>query len=276
MNNPSKSLKFVKTCLGVVGRKVRKYSTKFSRKDYTQWQLLTLLCFMKRYRLKYREFWEIMHTATKLLETLGLDRVPHWTTLNKFFLRLQNRTLAILLELSARSSAIEASIDASGYDRHYASKHYVKRCKMTFGDLKATKIIDVHRLAVHGIHCTTTRMHDSRIILPLYRKVNAKIRVLYADAGYDAKFIRDSLRSKRTRPVIKHRIFWNVDKAHNKRMKDYGKRSASECVNSMIKRRYGDFVSSKTWNNQFKEMTLKCLVHNIDRMLIVLGGFLQS
>lgn len=276
MNNPSKGLKFVQTCLGVVKRRVRKHSSKYSRKDYTQWQLLTLLCFMKRYRLKYREFWEILHTATKLLETLGLDKIPHWTTLNKFFLRLTNKILTILLELSANSNVIEASIDASGYDRHYASKHYVRRCKMTFGDLKVTKIIDVHRLSVHRIHCTTARMHDSRIILPLYRKVNAKIRVLYGDGGYDAKFIRNSLRFDRTRPVIKHRIFWNIDKAHNARMKDYGKRSMSECVNSMIKRRYGDFVSCRSWNNQFKEMTLKCLVHNIDRLLVVLRGFLQS
>ena len=273
MNNSSKLIKFAETCSGVVRKKVRRYSCKFSRKDYTQWQLLTLLCVMKRYRLKYRELWEILHIMPNFL---GLCKVPHWTTLNKFFLRLKNNMLTILVELAACGSVIEASIDASGYDRHYASKHYVRRCKMTFGDLKVTKIIDVNRLAVHRIHCTTTRMHDSRIILPLTRKTAAKLLSLYGDAGYDAKFIRDSLRSQRTRPVIKHRIFWNIDKAHNARMKGYGKRSMSETVNSMMKRRYGDYVSSKAWNNQFKEMTLKCLVHNIDRMLIALRGFLRS
>lgn len=73
---------------------------------------------------------------------------------------------------------------------------------------------------------------------------------LYAYTGYDSKFVRDSLRSQRTRPVIKHRIFWNIDKAHNARMKGYGKRSMSKTVNSVIKRKYGDYVSSKAWNNQ--------------------------
>jgi len=273
MNNPSKLIKFAETCSGVVRKKINEYSSKFSRKDYTQWQLLTLLCVMKRYRLKYRELWEILHLMP---EFLGLDKVPHWTTLNKFFLRLKNCMLAIFLEFSATGKRIEASIDASGYDRHYASKHYVRRCKMTFGDLKVTKIIDVHRLSVHRIHCTTTRRHDSQILLPLVNKTAAKLLSLHADAGYDSKPIRDSLRRQGIRPVIKHRIFWNIDKAHNARMKDYGKRSMSETVNSMIKRKYGDHVSSKTWNNQFKEMSLKCLVHNIDLMIAFLRGFLRS
>jgi len=119
-------------------------------------------------------------------------------------------------------------------------------------------------------------MHDSQIILPLVNSTAAKLLSLYGDAGYDSKLVRNSLNRQGIRPVIKHRIFWNIDKAHNARLKNYGKRSMSECVNSMIKRRYGDFVSSKMWNNQFKEMALNCLVHNIDRMLIVLRGFLQS
>jgi len=273
MNNPSKLIKFAETCSGVVRKKIRKYSSKFSRKDFTQWQLLTLLCVMKRYRLKYREIIEILHLMP---EFLGLDKVPHWTTLNKFFLRLQNALLTILVAMSAQADRIEASIDASGYDRHYASKHYVRRCKMTFGDLKVTKIIDVHRLSVHRIHCTTTRRHDSQILLPLVTKTAASLLSLHGDAGYDSKPIRDSLRRQGIRPVIKHRVFWNIDKAHNARLKDYGKRSMSETVNSMMKRKYGDYVSSKAWNNQFKEMNLKCLVHNIDLMLVFLRGFLRS
>jgi IS5 family transposase len=276
VNNPSKPLKFAHACLGVVKKKVRKHSSKYSRKDFTQWQLLTLLCTMKRYRLKYREFVEILQVSSELTQFLELKKIPHWTTLNKFFLRMQNALLSLLVELSACNDVIEASIDASGYDRHYASKHYVRRCKMTFGDLKVTKIIDVERLSVHRIHCTTTRRHDSQIVLSLVDKTAAKLLSLYADAGYDAKFIRDSLRSHGTRPVIKHRVFWNIDKAHNARLKNYGKRSMSETVNSMIKRKYGDFVSCRTWNNQFKEMNLKCLVHNIDLMLILLRGFLRS
>ena len=276
MNNPGKLIKFAERCSGVVKKKIRKYSSKYSRKTYTQWQLLTLLCIMKRYRLKYREFVEILQLMPELAEFLGLKKIPHWTTLNKFFLRMRNAMLALLVELTACAERIEASIDASGYDRHYASKHYVKRCKMTFSDLKVTKIVDVQRLSVLRIHCTTTRKHDSQIILPLVDRTQAKLVSLHGDAGYDSKFVRDSLRSQGIRPVIKHRVFWNIDRAHNARLKHYGKRSMSETVNSMMKRKYGDFVSCKTWNNQFKEMTLKCLVHNIDRMLICLRGFLRS
>jgi len=52
MNNPSKLIKFADMCSGAVRKRIPEYSSKFSRKDYTQWQLLTLLCVMKRYRLR--------------------------------------------------------------------------------------------------------------------------------------------------------------------------------------------------------------------------------
>lgn len=47
----------------------------------------------------------------------------------------------------------------------------------------------------------------------------------------------------------------------------YGQRSQSETVNSTIKRKYGAFVRSRRWWKQFRELTVACLIHNIDRSL---------
>lgn len=64
MNNLSKLLKFAEACLGVVRKTIPEYSSKFSRKDYTQHQLMTLVCLMRKYKPKYRDFVEILEIAT--------------------------------------------------------------------------------------------------------------------------------------------------------------------------------------------------------------------
>jgi len=47
----------------------------------------------------------------------------------------------------------------------------------------------------------------------------------------------------------------------------YGQRSQSETVNSTLKQKYGAFVRSRYWWKQFRELTIACLIHNIDRSL---------
>ncbi|TKX52627.1 IS5/IS1182 family transposase, partial [Halorubrum sp. SP3] len=41
----------------------------------------------------------------------------------------------------------------------------------------------------------------------------------------------------------------------------------SETVNSTLKRKYGAFVRSRRWWKQFRELTIACLIHNVDRSL---------
>jgi len=41
----------------------------------------------------------------------------------------------------------------------------------------------------------------------------------------------------------------------------------TEMVNSTLKRKYGAFVRSQRWWKQFRELTIACLVHNLDRSL---------
>lgn len=276
--NPSKLLKFAEACLGVVSKKMPKYSSKYSRKDYTQHQLMTLVCLMRKYKPKYGDFIEILEVMDSLIEFLGLEKIPNFTTLNKFFLRMKNAVLSILLYMSSGKSSGETSIDSTGFDRRHASRHYTKRAKMRIKSIKTTKHIDTETQKILNLHTTTTKKHDSQIMLPLVKKTRQrhKVKTVNGDAGYDDKKIRDELRKLGIRPLIRHREFKPMDKAHNARMnkKDYNKRLLNESVNSSVKRKYGDHVSSKKWNNQFKELTLMGFVYNIDKDLMKIYGFL--
>jgi hypothetical protein len=41
----------------------------------------------------------------------------------------------------------------------------------------------------------------------------------------------------------------------------------SETVNAAIKQKFGAFVRSRLWWKQFRELVIKCIVHNLERGL---------
>lgn len=272
----SKLKRFIRAVLEIAGKHMPLFSSKFSRKDYTVPQHITMLSFKVKTRQKYRETCDLLQEMPEICNILGIEKVPHFTTLDRAFLRLKNALFMILLIVSA-GEARDCSVDATGYDRRYASKHYVKRAKMTLHSLKVTLLVNVENLRVVDVHATTTRKHDSQIILPIVE--DHDIDSLRGDMGYDDKKVRDALRKLGIRPLIPHREFNPLDKAHNARLdkKEYNKRAMSETVNSMTKRKYADYVSSKNWRSQFKEIRLMCFVHNIDRSLaIIVEGFYKA
>ena len=262
----SKLIKFIVGLRREAGR-LPEYSSRFSRKDFTLRQHVVLLCLKAKLRQRYREFCEILALMPEVCSLLGLAKIPHWTTLDKAFLRLRNHVLAAMLQ--AEPSGF-ASIDATCFDRRHASKQYLNRCKMRIKSLKATLLIDTANQNILGVHCTTTRKHDSKIVLPLTEKY--RLKILCADMGYDDCKVRRTLRSRGTRPMIPHRIFMPKHAHWNSLMHEklYHRRSLSETVNSAIKRKYSDTLYSKSWRSQFKEVTLLAIVYNVDRNITVL------
>ena len=160
-------------------------------------------------------------------------------------------------------------IDASGFDRSHASKHYTKRTKLTIQQLKLTLLVDTRVNAILDVHVTTTRKHDSKIAPSLIKRNTGGVAVLLGDKGYDDQKIRTLARETGVRPLIKHREFSSLHRAWNARLDAdlYGQRSQNETVNSRLKRKYGAFVRSRYWWKQFRELVVGCLTHNIDKAL---------
>jgi len=262
----SKFIRFVEACVRQA-ESLPRYSSKFSRKDYTLRQHVVLLCIKVKTKQRYREFCEILDLMPEIKQMLGLNKTPHWTTLDKVFLRLRNSVLAALLQVESSGFA---SIDATGFDRRHASLQYQIRAKIHVKSLKATLLVDTVKQEVIDLHCTTTRKHDSKIVLPLTQK--HRLRVLCADMGYDDSKVRKTLRSRGIRTLILHREFMKKHKYWNSVIDKelYHKRSLCETVNSVIKRKYTDTLYSKDWRDQFKEMILLAIVYNVDRRIRVL------
>jgi hypothetical protein len=71
-------------------RAIPAYSSKFSRHDYTQHQLHALLALRRALRTDYRGLEALLRDWPELRETLGLERVPDHSTLQRAARRLES------------------------------------------------------------------------------------------------------------------------------------------------------------------------------------------
>jgi len=73
---------------------------------------------------------EQLELMPELKQVIGLGRLPHFTTINKFFLRINTSVIYLVLVqtvyLFPNKPTISA-IDATGYSSNYASRYYIQR-----------------------------------------------------------------------------------------------------------------------------------------------------
>ena len=109
-------------------QRVPLYSSKFSRRDFTQWQHIALLVLWQRMRKSYREYVnDLLPVADTLVEELGLSKLPHFTTLQKFMLRVSSTLLERVMGgfvLLTRVRRQVFGIDSSGFSMRHASYYY--------------------------------------------------------------------------------------------------------------------------------------------------------
>ena len=134
LREESRYIRMVRAVYKVCQRQaVPRYSSKYSRKDFTLWQHIALVMLMQRIRKSYREYVDDYLTTTeRLLDVLGLSKIPHFTTIEKFLLRVPGTLLESVIGgflglTRARWQVF--SPDSSGFSPHHASHYYALRTK---------------------------------------------------------------------------------------------------------------------------------------------------
>lgn len=238
---------------------------------FSKWAQIAMLLIKERRGYSYEEIAEIIQEMERVRELFGLSRseTPCHVSLWNWYQELTMEVWRRLLRYSAEIAGISghAAIDASGFEREQASSHYRYRVGYSFESLKVTILVDIESLAVLDVHCTTKKKYDGHVGLQVGLRNAADLLSLSGDKGYDWSELRTRLRKNDVRPLIKHREFTSLDKAHNARLDEemYGQRAMSESVFSMIKQRSGAQLKATTWYGQFREMAMKCVVHNLTR-----------
>jgi len=221
----------------------------------------------------YRDLVDELIEIPRIRDALNLDSIPVPSTLCKAFDRLEIAVWRALLNVSLADWPLSGvtGIDASGFERAHASTHYTKRTNLTIQQLKTTLLVDTATNAILDVHVTTTRKHDTQIAPQVVKRNEQSIAALTGDKSYDDQKRRRLARDHDIRPLIKHRKFTPLHKAWNARLDSdlYHRRNMNETVNAAIKQKYGAFVRSRLWSKQFRELVIKCVVHNLERNLVI-------
>jgi IS5 family transposase len=240
---------------------------------FADYALVSLHCLRVYLDASYRDTLDWLSEMPQILGEIGLEEgdLPDHSTLVKAFDRFQMKIWRVLLRLSSELHDLSghAALDATFFDRENASKHYCRRTNYRVQTLKATALVDTETQAIRDVHCTTEKRHDTQLGWQVACRNAGDLTSLAADKGYDWMDLREKLREEGVRPLIKHRLFRPIDHAHNARVDGprYRQRSMCETVFSAIKRSHGDAVRARTWYREFRELVVKCIVHNIKRAL---------
>ena len=90
-------LSLARTALEVARAAVPAYASKFSRKDFTWHQHLALLVLKTLLKTDYRGLVNYLRDWSELRGAVGLQKVPHFTTLQKVHARIKRKTFHALI-----------------------------------------------------------------------------------------------------------------------------------------------------------------------------------
>lgn len=278
---------------------IPKYFRYVQKKTFNNIQHIFLLVVKEHTTYGYRKFVESLYDS-KIPEYIGLKKVPHFTTLQKFAQRLGANLLDKLIFLSQtlfKESGTFFGADSTGMELDHASAHYCKRIdrkKPVKGFVNLNALSDLYNKIILVTKIRKKRRHDCSDFMPMWNKVkHLDFDYFVADKGYDSeknhKAVfqagKQSLISMRNMNLPSHRTKGEYRKKA-KREFEYGlytQREITESIFSSLKRKYGSKMKARKFKTQKIELLCKILAYNIERsvrevieMIKALMAFLQS
>jgi ATPase family associated with various cellular activities (AAA)/Transposase domain (DUF772) len=129
-------LAFARTALEVGQAVLPPYRSRFSKHQFTQPQLLAVLCLMRYEDWTFREAEVRLGEHRELRQTLGLSRVPDFTTLYRFLKRLEDLALDRAVGETVRRMRggrrrglrrARVAVDGTGLAQGAVSTYFVRR-----------------------------------------------------------------------------------------------------------------------------------------------------
>ena len=258
-----------------------KYSHEKSPHHFELPQLAACVLMMFYLDISYRDMEEWLLATDKVCQALELPRVPDHTTLQRTYKKLRNLDFEKMKNQILEEEKIEEEViacDSTGFSPGQASLYYQTRSGRTYEYwLKGAYAVGTSSQYILAWQSGFGPSNDVAHLKPLKRScarygthVNRqRTWMMLADAGFDAQ----ELHSLDIIPPIRRggRLIDPERKARADLVAAarldglYGQRWKTETVNSVIKRKFGDTIRSRSTRLQLREPIIKALVYNIHR-----------
>jgi Transposase DDE domain. len=283
----NKYINFIDLSLKMVqSSRLNLYSCKYSKRVYTQHQLLVLVLLKEYISTDYRDFVELIDLMNNIKEKLDLDKIPHYTPLQKFLFRIPSSLFNIILSRTLKlfyshgENASITAIDTTGFTSSYASHYYSRKTGKIFRSFLKTSIsVDTDKKVILGWIISQKMHHDVKHAKTLIRQSNKpkKSECYVMDKGYDSEkihaLIREEIKAEsiiplrvRKRKKIKGKYRKQLNLSFDKIK--YNKRNIAETTFSVVKRKFGEVLKARKFFNQVKEIKIKLIVYNINKKVV--------
>lgn len=269
-------LEVVQLSLQLSGRFMNAYGHIKSPHKFTQPQLMTCLVLRAYLKATYRGVVDVLASSQELRDAIGLQRLPHYSTLKKFADRSAVAEIAdamfaeIIKEFSPPIK--EMAVDSTGMATTAASAYFETRAgRKKTKYVKLSLAVLCGSLLPCGLVVSWGPRTDRAEAPEILEKAMAKVRPkkLYADAGYDAEWVhmvcREHWNVQSFIPPSVTRKDGTVGGHYRAQMtelpKSYGRRWHIESFMSGLKRTTGSALSARLPKAMFAEASFRVVAY---------------
>jgi hypothetical protein len=214
---------------------------------------------------------------------IQLSHTPHYTTLQKFAATVSGTILEKIISSFILSLSyirrLFIGIDSSGFKLSNASQYYTDKVNLHRKYLKLSTGVEVLSQIVCSISIRRAPRHDTIDFQPIVERTSEilPLSVVVAYKGYDSEdnhtFVRESLHAFSIIPArYRHVPICRTHGKYRKEMKRgyskilYHQRNKNETIISVMKRLFGEQITSRLIRTQNRELSFRCIAYNIHRL----------
>jgi Transposase DDE domain/Transposase domain (DUF772) len=283
-------LPFARVALDVATTVLPTYRSRFSKHQFTQPQLLAILCLMRYEDWTFREAEVRLREHRDLREVLQLPTVPDYTTLYRFLRRLEDDTIerglgetVRRLRGGRRHGGVSAAVDGTGLSPQAVSTYFLRRVEQHSGGktrykhfLKWLVIADVHQQILLAQRARQGPWIDTRALPGLVDAAaqHVPLRLVLADAEFDSEANHRHIRQRwGAQSIIPAQPRRGIPKGVLRRKmhekfphKRYGQRAKIETIFSVVKRKLSARAPGRSLASQIRQALLLGLTYNLYRL----------
>lgn len=278
-------VRFARVAHEIASSVLPEYRTKYSKRIFTQPQLLAVLLLMRYEDWTYREAETRLAEHAELREALRLERVPDYTCLYRFTRRLEKQAVDHAVALAARrvppppSGGAVIAVDGTGLETCSISAYFVKRTDSSIRRhyLKWVISVDTDRLVITSQIAHKGPTNDNASLPDLIEVASrvGPIGIVLADGEFDSEQNHDFIRNHiDALSVIPPRRSKTTGSARGVRREMqlafpadlYKRRALVESVFSIIKRKLSQRAPGRSLETQAMQAYLLGLAFNVYRL----------
>jgi IS5 family transposase len=278
-------LSFARVALQVATQVLPPYRTRFSKHQFTQPQLLAVLCLMRYEDWTFREAETRLREHHELRAALRLPAVPDYTTLYRFLQRLEDDAVERGLSETVRRlrrrrrRPVSAAIDATGLSYTSVSTFFVRRVEQHAGRTKRRwvkwlVVVDLQQQILLAQRARQGPGCDAPLLPALLdaARQRAPIGLLLADAEFDSEANHQHIRGLGAKSVIPARRHGVPNGPIRNQMfrafpeKLYRQRAKIESIFSAVKRKLSSRAPGRSLATQVRQALLLGLTYNLYRL----------